>query len=1376
MRKTGSIGELREKFCEMHNVKVARVRLILNGQRLDDENTLDALQLNDGDVIDAFEELRGGGPPSKRNIFGNNKEILEVLDAVQDTDGTSSDSSMDMIDEDKIELTDTESKKIEESEMKDTRSQNTLWIEELRDKFQNGELKATNDFHNQIIFYLQLPKLSLVETDILKRLVDRLEMYSDWEREKNKMYPVAHKQRKRTTKTHTTSLRNLRSMKNVQTSSNENSKLREVQEKAASKESNEFENNEIEEYEIENELKQTSSQSKTLSEKFGILSPILKQKQVTEEEVRRFSLAVHLWADRVHGDVSVLQKKHLTDRDFKDILIFAGAASTWKLIQDRSTGQFKSIWRNSINGNQHYQGHFETGFETKQQVHDPAIPFCPFGHCSLNYDDKNKSPEIIKIERNNKKPSRKLFTPEITATDERNHETVESYQNVMPSPTKEELKQMNKKLQQKVNEFERSNSKKTEEKETVNLNIEQFLRPKLVKCTRPNCEKEFGTVFGLDQHMKKIHAEESDGKKTKLECPFCGKWKVYIDQHIKAVHNEFTISSKCEVCKQNIKHDMKKHRSACIFCPFCTYQNKKKERLLKHIEKMHKEPIIQSEPLNLISPRKKSKNHEELNDEKESETNNNNDITIEKDMEFGHNMVVEIESNPLGSADDSLLQIKSDQYLKNTPELAVPTDSLVKKRLKYPFDKDGEPYSSEFEDEDTAEYTNARRKVKDELELILREVDECKAADEEGDNEVVSKFRKFMQNKTRRTQQNEGYLADVSTVQMYTSAVKNDILPAFHRLFEPFNSQWILDCTTPKECTFEGGRRSHVTLEEPIYMTSKILKEALDKSKENGGQTGGQRGTIVNAAVQFMNFVELFYNERLNMYGRVPYENVLIYHQGVKTFINGTGTWKMVNDEKDKAQNENKLRKDYQFPNQERDILKRYKDYLKSEERQKCLNKVLIQSEDEDKIPSDREMTELAKIIMGELVAATGCRPVVLLKLTLGAYVDKHPGFNPYEVSNDDRIVDEEDGDDKIYRRVDPNVPPTNRACVHQIENNTSECPEMCENACQPDGFNVYITWDKTYSSKGPSYLHIPKELKNMMDIYDIKRVRFFKGRKSQFTTKEDWIHDDNTPFFLNSAGSPFKSLDLKHITEVFGIDVTAYRFRKIVSTWALSHASKEIRGAEEEALQHSLKVAKAHYMQNKMIKPQRLTQKYIEEENLFPKSVREEISKAESRVKSTVKETEKKRTKKRLESLLDKKEAYKLLRLENKPLGPKHRILGKNRSRFLELVNMEREIEVEGFLDTMKPLQWRQFIVKTVCTAKDDEIRSLWKQMYQGDLKWGVRDVRMKAKEKNWPSKLETKRRDRNSWIAGSVRKSYLSNKTGKKGISQKLKRGNNE
>ena len=229
-------------------------------------------------------------------------------------------------------------------------------------------------------------------------------------------------------------------------------------------------------------------------------------------------------------------------------------------------------------------------------------------------------------------------------------------------------------------------------------------------------------------------------------------------------------------------------------------------------------------------------------------------------------------------------------------------------------------------------------------------------------------------------------------------------------------------------------------------------------------------------------------------------------------------------------------------------------------------------------------MTEHGKIAMGEIVAATGCRPVVLMKLTTGAYVDKQPGFNPYNISQDDCMVDEEVGNDKIYRRVNPNLPPKSKAFRHQLDKNVAECPEMCADRCVPDGYNLYITWDKTSGSNGPSYLHIPKELKHMMDIYDIKRIRYFKGRKSPFSPKEDWIHDDSTPFFLNSACSPFKSLDLKHLSEAMGIHVTAYSHRKIVATWALSHASEEIRSAEQEALQHSLTVAKQKSKTSKLI------------------------------------------------------------------------------------------------------------------------------------------------------------------------------------------------
>ena len=47
---------------------------------------------------------------------------------------------------------------------------------------------------------------------------------------------------------------------------------------------------------------------------------------------------------------------------------------------------------------------------------------------------------------------------------------------------------------------------------------------------------------------------------------------------------------------------------------------------------------------------------------------------------------------------------------------------------------------------------------------------------------------------------------------------------------------------------------------------------------------------------------------------------------------------------------------------------------------------------------------------------------------------------------------------------------------------------------------------------------------------------------------------------------------------------------------------------------------------------------------------------------------------------------------------------------------------------------------------------------MYQCDLLYGIRDERRRrAKESNWPVKRQnTRRKDRNSWIAFSLRESY--------------------
>jgi hypothetical protein len=80
---------------------------------------------------------------------------------------------------------------------------------------------------------------------------------------------------------------------------------------------------------------------------------------------------------------------------------------------------------------------------------------------------------------------------------------------------------------------------------------------------------------------------------------------------------------------------------------------------------------------------------------------------------------------------------------------------------------------------------------------------------------------------------------------------------------------------------------------------------------------------------------------------------------------------------------------------------------------------------------------------------------------------------------------------------------------------------------------------------------------------------------------------------------------------------------------------------------------------------------------------------------------------------------------------------------------------------------------VGTTEEEKGRELQEVWKQMYQGDLKWGVMDARLKAEAKNWPMNQVTSRCDRNSWIAASLRQSLISekNKQSKKQKEMKTK-----
>ena len=995
----------------------------------------------------------------------------------------------------------------------------------------------------------------------------------------------------------------------------------------------------------------------------------------------------------------------------------------------------------------------------------------------------------------------------------------ENENTAQPSPTKEELNCRKRKLLTEIQEVSKKLAKYDNKVTAAREEKAKTIKPALLRCTVEACDKTFNTRFGLTNHQRKHHPDE-DIIATLEKCEVCGKDVMYIDRHLRTVHKEVLLDEVCEVC-QKVSNNMKKHRGECNKCPLCGKKEPKKIRLLKHIRVCKelknaeinspqiapldlsfsspmKQPDQRSDisfslqkdqksPLNLMTSEIKQvsrNNLENLTLPQTTDVVNLHDPALKSPKPRTDTAEVYIQDNskkskkqPINAMkDNNELTCENREIMKERvnqietlevcekaklPVLLDPTNNkelLNQKRTQYPFEEEnGEEYESEYEENDDEDFTKQRRENKDRLEFCLREIDCIPNVRKEGDDEIVNQFRRFMKVTTLgENNVKSGDVIEPSTIGLYTLIVQNDILNAFHDLFKPFDARWLLDCTTSKECKFEGEERSFVNPSEPIYLTARVLRKAIERYKTV--ENGQQRAQVLGSAVQFMHFIELNFNDKLNLYGREPLEKVICYHNGVKSFINSTKIWKTCNKDKRKGSKNNKVLKEYEHPNFEAEILKNYQEYLKSPARRSQIRKLLDFSAEGSEKPSDKEMSGFGQYVMGEVVGSIGCRPCAVYRMPVGAYVGKKPGFNPQKMAKDDSVVNEDDTNN--FKRLNPNLPPKHLACTHQLQQKVAICPENCENRCDPSGFNIYCDWDKTRDSNGSSYLHFAKPIKDILDLYDIIKSNFFEGRRSKYDD-DDWLHDENTPFFLNSSGSPFKTVDMKHVSEELGIDITAYSLRDIVSTWAISHECEEIRRAEGEALQHSFRVAQEFYQQNKMLKPQTLTQRYIEEEGILPDELREEIRRTEIKTKQKISETEEKRQKKQHIALLERSEAHKKLQRETRPLGPRNRIQGVDRNRFKTVFEELTGENIDKTVKLRSPLKFRHFIVRTVCAAggvMGEELRNIWRSIYKGDEKWGVRDVRFKAKANNWPKKDSNacfQRKDRNSWIASSILKS---------------------
>ena len=187
------------------------------------------------------------------------------------------------------------------------------------------------------------------------------------------------------------------------------------------------------------------------------------------------------------------------------------------------------------------------------------------------------------------------------------------------------------------------------------------------------------------------------------------------------------------------------------------------------------------------------------------------------------------------------------------------------------------------------------------------------------------------------------------------------------------------------------------------------------------------------------------------------------------------------------------------------------------------------------------------------LISLGGNRPCALLGITVKDWECRKPGYCPFDQEGDNDVIAEDAEFDKRKVLENPYVKPKG---------------EVSE---ETTGVIVKTDTDKI-SIGPPCYIWIPNELVVLVNDHSLMAAKIMP-------TSVDICHP-STRLFLNSNGKPIIKLECKHLKEYIGLPITAYDFRRSLSTFCLENKDEAIRLAESSVLRHKEDTAYAYYFQ----------------------------------------------------------------------------------------------------------------------------------------------------------------------------------------------------
>jgi hypothetical protein len=434
----------------------------------------------------------------------------------------------------------------------------------------------------------------------------------------------------------------------------------------------------------------------------------------------------------------------------------------------------------------------------------------------------------------------------------------------------------------------------------------------------------------------------------------------------------------------------------------------------------------------------------------------------------------------------------------------------------------------------------------------------------ERDQPLVEKYKEFVNSFSAKDVMHI-FSSDYEELDIPTGSKSSTAMQYAYRIIEFFKfmaniyRNFHLDWMVDFQCKIEKNHPDGSVSKE-IFLPTKTNLTDFIKQFKYGSNPAANCGVRIFALKKLMDFLSQEMKDNEHAFGGDIIENskkVECLVQKIKNLNMGIcpeGTIKHLATASNKSHKRTLIEQLAKCPERTMSsIMKGVSEYVDSDDYLSEKTKLIELACKKTKVPTTREYMNSTSWLLEQLICMGGNRPCALLGITLRDWEERRPGYCPFDQHEDNDMIEEDPEHDKRKILQNPYKKP---------KGSTSD---------EPTGVIVKSETDKIAVGP-PCYIWFPNALVDLVKDHSLIAQKILPRYVD--------IYHPKTRLFLNSNGKPIKTIDCKHFKNYIGLPITAYDFRRSLSTFCLDSKVDAVRNAESSVLRHREETGFAYYYQ----------------------------------------------------------------------------------------------------------------------------------------------------------------------------------------------------